>query len=281
MARASTPHRVDVTASPWAALVGAGPGDPDLLTRRAAELLAHADVVLHDRLVGPGVLALARRGAQLVDVGKFKGGGSSQRHIEQLLVAHRAEGRRVVRLKGGDPFVFGRGQEEVAAARAAGFEVEVVPGISSALSAPALAGISVTERGISAQVTVISGHLVEGEHDWDRLAAGRGTLVVLMGATTGPGVARRLLAAGMGPATPAAAVIDAGRSTQRTLTGTVGDLAAAPSALPGPCVLVIGRVAARRGDDQSAATAAAGVAGAASVSRSAAAPSNCDRYNRA
>ncbi|MFV0307389.1 MAG: uroporphyrinogen-III C-methyltransferase [Desertimonas sp.] len=244
MARPSHRHRVDVTARPWVALVGAGPGDPDLLTRRAAELLAHADVVLYDRLAGPRVLALARRGAQLIDVGKFKGGGSSQRHIEQLLVAHHAAGRRVVRLKGGDPFVFGRGQEEVDAAHDAGFEVEVVPGVSSALSAPALAGISVTERGVSAQVTIVSGHLVEGEHDWDRLAAGRGTLVVLMGASTGPEIARRLLAGGMDSATPATALIDAGRPTQRTLTGTVADLAVADR-LPSPCVLVIGSVAAR------------------------------------
>lgn len=250
-ARPTSRHRVEVTATSWVALVGAGPGDPDLLTRRAAELLAHADVVLYDRLAGPAVLALAHPRAQLIDVGKFKGGGSSQRHIEQLLIAHRAEGRRVVRLKGGDPFVFGRGQEEVDAAHAAGFDVEVVPGISSALSAPALAGISVTERGRSAQVTIISGHLVDGEHDWDRLAAGRGTLVVLMGATTGPDVAQRLLDHGMARDTPVAAVIEAARPTQCTLAGTVADLAAAPP-LPSPCVLVIGAVARdRTGPDTS------------------------------
>jgi len=244
-ARPSVRHRVDVTTTPWVALVGAGPGDPDLVTRRAAELLRHADVVLYDRLAGDAVLALARPGAQLIDVGKFKGGGSSQRHIEQLLVAHHAEGRRVVRLKGGDPFVFGRGQEEVAAAHAAGFEVEVVPGISSALSAPALAGISVTERGVSAHVTIMSGHLVEGDQDWERLADGRGTIVVLMGATTGPSIAGRLRDAGMDPSTPIAAVVDAGRPTQRTMSGTVGELATTGCALPSPCVLVIGRVAAR------------------------------------
>jgi siroheme synthase len=118
-----------------------------------------------------------------------------------------------------------------------------VPGLSSSLSAPALAGISVTERGVSAQVTIMSGHLVEGEHDWNRLADGRGTLVVLMGASTGPSIAGRLLDAGMDASTPVAAVIDAGRASQRTMNGTLDELAAAP-AVPSPCVLVIGRVAA-------------------------------------
>ncbi len=136
---------------PWLALVGSGPGDPDLLTRRAATLLGVADVVLHDWLAGTAVLQLVRPDALLIDVGKGKGCGTDQRRIEQLMIAHHASGRRVVRLKGGDPFLFGRGMEEVRAAEAAGIAVEVVPGVSSALAAPALAGIAVTERQVSAR----------------------------------------------------------------------------------------------------------------------------------
>ena len=236
--------RVDTTRGPWIALVGAGPGDPDLLTRRAEALLGAADVVLHDWLVGDGVLALARPGARLIDVGKAKGRGSSQRHIEQLMVAHHGEGARVVRLKGGDPFVFGRGSEEVDAAAAAGIDVEVVPGISSALAGPVLAGIAVTERGVSAQVTVLSGHRLAGDNDWGVLARGGGTLVVLMAATTGPAVGAAL-PAGMDPATPVAVVVDAARDGQRVIAGSVGQLAAVDGPLPGPCVLVVGAVARR------------------------------------
>jgi uroporphyrin-III C-methyltransferase len=241
-----TPHRVDVDHGPWVALVGAGPGDPGLLTRRAAELLAAADVVLHDWLSGPEILELVRPGALLVDVGKGKGRGSSQRHIEQLLVAHHGEGSRVVRLKGGDPFLFGRGMEEVEAARAAGFDVEIVPGVSSALAAPALGGIAVTERSVSAQLTVVSGHRVDGDNDWATLARTPGTLVVLMAATTGASVAARLLAHGMVATTPAAVVVDAGGPGQASLHTDLGGLAARVEPLPGPCVVVIGAVAARR-----------------------------------
>ena len=237
--------KVDPTVGPWLALVGAGPGDPDLLTRRAATLLGAADVVLHDWLVGTGVLALARPGARLIDVGKAKGRGSSQRHIEQLMIAHHGEGARVVRLKGGDPFVFGRGMEEVAAAAAAGIEVEVVPGLSSALAAPTRAGIAVTERGVSAQVTVVSGHRLGGDNDWTGLARSGGTIVVLMAATTGPAVAARLLDAGMAATTPLAVVVDATRDDELVVTGMLGRLATHVGPLPGPCVIVIGAVAAQ------------------------------------
>jgi len=245
MPQPTRPYRVDLDHGPWAALVGAGPGDPGLLTRRAAELLAAADVVLHDWLAGTAILALARPDAVLIDVGKGKGRGSSQRHIEQLLVAHHGEGSRVVRLKGGDPFLFGRGMEEVHAARAAGFEVEVVPGVSSALAAPALAGIAVTERTVSAQVTVVSGHRVDGDNDWATLARSSGTLVVLMAATTGTAVAVELVAGGMPTTTPVAVVVDASGADQATLHTDLGRLAARREPLPGPCVLVIGAVAAR------------------------------------
>ena len=246
MPQPTRPYRVDLDHGPWAALVGAGPGDPGLLTRRAADLLAAADVVLHDWLSGSEILELARPDACLVDVGKGKGRGSSQRHIEQLLVAHHGEGSRVVRLKGGDPFLFGRGMEEVDAAHAAGFEVEVVPGVSSALAAPALAGIAVTERSVSAQVTVLSGHRVDGDNDWAALARSPGTLVVLMAATTGAGVAARLIAHGMAAMTPVAVVVDAGGRGQASLHTDLGRLAARVEPLPGPCVVVIGAVAARR-----------------------------------
>ena len=147
--------------------------------------------MLHDWLSGADVLALTRPGATLIDVGKGKGCGASQRYIERLMVAHHDAGSRVVRLKGGDPFLFGRGMEEVRAARAAGFDVEVVPGISSSLGAPALAGMAVTERGVSAQVTILSGHRVDTDNDWSTLARLDGTLVVLMAATTGAGRRRR------------------------------------------------------------------------------------------
>ncbi|MET0910054.1 MAG: uroporphyrinogen-III C-methyltransferase [Ilumatobacteraceae bacterium] len=246
MPQPMTPHRVDLDQGPWVALVGAGPGDPGLLTRRAAELLAAADVVLHDWLSGPDILELARPGARLVDVGKGKGRGSSQRHIEQLLVAHHGEGSRVVRLKGGDPFLFGRGMEEVLAAHAAGIEVEVVPGVSSALAAPALGGIAVTERSVSAQVTVISGHRVDDDNDWATLARAAGTLVVLMAATTGSLVATQLIAHGMAATTPVAVVVDAGGADQASLHTDLGGLASRRDPLPGPCVVVIGAVAAAR-----------------------------------
>jgi uroporphyrin-III C-methyltransferase len=238
------PYRVDPAAGPWVALVGAGPGDPELLTRRAATLLGAADVVLHDWLCGEAVLALAAPDATLIDVGKGKGCGASQRYIERLIVAHHAAGARVVRLKGGDPFLFGRGMEEVRAARAAGFDVEIVPGISTSLGAPALGGISVTDRGVSAQVTILSGHRVDTDNDWSALARLDGTLVVLMAATTGPAVARALLQAGSSPTMPAAVVVDASGPGQAVWSTDLATLGARSGALPGPCVVVIGAVAA-------------------------------------
>jgi uroporphyrin-III C-methyltransferase len=237
-------YRVDIAAAPWAALVGAGPGDAGLLTRRGERLLAAADVVLHDRLVGREVLALTRPRCRLVDVGKAKGSGCHQEEIERVFVEHYRDGRRVVRLKGGDPYLFGRGSEEVVAAHAAGFDVEVVPGVSSALSAPLLAGIAVTERGTSGQVTIVSGHRVDGDNDWDGLAAAPGTIVVLMGATTGPWIATRLIAAGKDPFTPLAVVSAASCPGQQVGHGDLAGLAAHVGDVPGPCVIVIGDVAA-------------------------------------
>jgi uroporphyrin-III C-methyltransferase len=229
-------------------LVGAGPGDPGLLTRRGADALARADVVLHDRLVGEGVLALCGPRARLVPVGKRKGGGCRQRTIEALLVGLARRGDDVVRLKGGDPFLFGRGAEEVAACRRAGIEVEVVPGVTAALAAPSLAGVPVTRRGASPHVTVVSGHRADdAEQDWRVLAAlarEGGTLVVLMAASTAAAVAGALVAGGLDAATPVAVTVDASRPGQRVLHGRVADLVERDAPLPGPCVLTIGAVAA-------------------------------------
>jgi len=207
-------------------------------------LLGAADVVLHDWLCGPDVLALTRSDAVLLDVGKGKGCGAAQRSIERLMVASHDAGSRVVRLKGGDPFLFGRGMEEVRAARAAGFDVEIVPGISSSLGAPSLAGLAVTERGVSAQVTILSGHRVDTDNDWSTLARLDGTLVVLMAATTGSAVAAALLGAGARADLPAAVVLDASSSRQAVWHTDLAALAARTTPLPGPCVLVIGAVAA-------------------------------------
>jgi uroporphyrin-III C-methyltransferase len=241
---AAAVYRVDLASTPWAALVGAGPGDAGLLTRRGEQLLGAADVVLHDRLVGRDVLALIGPRCMLIDVGKAKGSGCRQDEIERLFVDTHRDGRRVVRLKGGDPYLFGRGSEEVRAAHAAGFDVEIVPGVSSALSAPLLAGIAVTERGTSGQVTIVSGHRVDGDNDWAALAAAPGTIVVLMGATTGASIATRLIAAGLDPATPVAAVASASCPGQVVGHGDLAALAAHLGELPGPCVIVIGEVAA-------------------------------------
>ncbi|NLV56877.1 MAG: uroporphyrinogen-III C-methyltransferase, partial [Acidimicrobiales bacterium] len=192
-------------------LVGAGPGDPGLLTLRGAEVLARADVVVHDRLSAASLLDLAPSGAERIDVGKAPGHARlDQTGINALLVERGRRGEEVVRLKGGDPFVFARGGEEAAALEAAGVAYEVVPGISSALAAPAYAGIPVTLRFSSTAFTVITGHedpaAGEGTVDWEAAARLGGTLVVLMGVARWPRIARRLLDAGMAPDTPAAAV---------------------------------------------------------------------------
>lgn len=176
-------------------LVGAGPGDPDLLTVRAARLLGDADVVVHDALVGDGVLALANPAAELIDVGKRPGLPVPQETISALLVQLGRSGRRVVRLKGGDPFVFGRGGEELLALAAAGVECDVVPGVSSSFAAAALAGVPVTHRGLSASVTVVTGHRQPGgeEPAWAHLAKVGGTIVVMMGVARRGHIADRLM----------------------------------------------------------------------------------------
>src|SRR5215213_380573 len=223
-------------------LVGAGPGDPGLLTRRGAELLAVADVVVHDRLADPAVLALAPPGAERVDVGKGPGeAGPGQDEVNALLVERGRNGGTVVRLKGGDPFVLARGGEEAEALAGAGVPFEVVPGITSAVAAPAYAGVPVTHRGLAASFTVVTGHTGGEGPDWEALARAGGTLVVLMGVATRAAVADRLLAAGMDGATPVVAVRWGTRPDQVTVRTTLAALGATP--VGPPAVIVIGAVA--------------------------------------
>jgi uroporphyrin-III C-methyltransferase len=236
------------------ALVGAGPGDPDLLTVRAARLLAEAEVVVHDALVGDGVLALVAAGAELIDVGKRPGRPVPQELISTLLVSLARSGRRVVRLKGGDPYVFGRGGEEAQALLDAAVPFEVVPGITSAVAAPAAAGVPVTHRGVAAAFTVVTGHRRAGEPDvdWQALARVGGTVVVLMGVAQRAAIAAELIAGGLDPATPVAAVRSATTLDQVVARCRLDELAATP--VEAPAVIVIGAVAAMRlaADDVSA-----------------------------
>ena len=226
------------------ALVGAGPGDPDLLTLKAARLLATAEVVVHDALVGEGVLDLIPASAERIDVGKRPGRSTPQEMISALLVELGRQGRRVVRLKGGDPFVFGRGGEEAAALADAGVPFEVVPGITSSVAAPAAAGIPVTHRGVSAAFTVVTGHRRAGEPDvdWRSLAKVGGTIVVLMGVSQRATIAAELIAGGLAATTPVAVVESATTEAQVVGRWTLADLGDAD--VHSPAVIVIGAVAA-------------------------------------
>ncbi len=228
-------------------LVGAGPGDPGLLTMRGAELLARADVVVHDRLSAAELLDLAPAAAERIDVGKApKVHRMTQEQITALLVERGLAGQTVVRLKGGDPFVFARGSEEAAALAAAGVPYEVVPGITSALAVPAYAGIPVTQRFSSTSFTVVTGHedpsSGDGTVDWDAVARVGGTIVILMGVGRWPQIAARLIEAGRSPDTPAAAVQWGSRPAQRTTRATLATLG--DHELAAPSVIVVGGVAA-------------------------------------
>lgn len=231
-------------------LVGGGPGDPGLLTVAGLEAVRTADVLVVDRLAPLSVLQQVRPGAEVIDVAKIpRGSFTSQERINELLVEHGRAGRRVVRLKGGDNFVFGRGGEEWQACAAAGIPVRVVPGVSSAIAAPALAGIPLTHRQLTQGFTVVSGHLPPGDPgstlDWGALARAGTTLVVLMGVSTLPAITAELVAQGMAPETPAATVADAGLPSQRDVRGRVDDIAALTLAagIRPPAVTVIGAVA--------------------------------------
>jgi uroporphyrinogen III methyltransferase/synthase len=228
-------------------LVGAGPGDPGLITVRGAELLRRADVVVHDRLSAAELLAWAPDGAEVIDVGKApKHHRMTQEQINALLVEHGRAGRTVVRLKGGDPFVFARGSEEARALADAGVPYEVVPGITSALAVPAYAGIPVTQRFSSTSFTVVTGHedpsSGDGTVDWDAVAHTGGTLVILMGVGHWSQISERLLHAGLAPDTPAAAVRWGSRPEQSTVRATLATLG--DHELAAPSVIVVGGVAA-------------------------------------
>jgi uroporphyrinogen III methyltransferase/synthase len=225
-------------------LVGAGPGDPGLLTRRGAELLAGADVVVHDRLAEVSLLELAPAHAERIDVGKSPGAPVPQEDINALLVERGRRGQEVVRLKGGDPFVFGRGGEEALALAEAGVPFEVVPGISAAVAVPAYAGIPVTHRGLSTSFTVVTGHsrhAVDNDVDWDALARAADTIVVLMGVAHRGEIAAKLQAGGLPGDTPVAAVHWGTRPGQRTVRATLAELP--DVTLEPPVTIVIGKVA--------------------------------------
>jgi uroporphyrinogen III methyltransferase / synthase len=233
-------------------LVGAGPGDPGLMSARALELIAAADVIVYDRLIPPGALDGARAEADLIYAGK-EGGGESmpQSAITRLLVSHGAS-RDVVRLKGGDPFVFGRGGEEAEALRAAGVPFEVVPGVTAGVAAPAYAGIPVTHRGAASAVAFVTGHEDPGKAvsalDWDALAGFPGTLVFYMGVRQLESIASRLVAGGRASSEPAAVIERGTLADQRVVVGTLGTIAgvAVSEGVRAPALVIVGEVVALR-----------------------------------
>ncbi len=238
-------------------LVGAGPGDPGLMTVKGLELVRRADVIAFDRLIPPGILDEARPDAERVDVGKLpQKHRLSQDEINVLLVERAQQGKTVVRLKGGDPFVFGRGGEEALACIAAGVPFEVVPGVSSAIAVPAYAGVPVTHRGIVRAFTVVTGHDNPNQPDAEGLdyaalaAASRlGTIVLLMGVFHLGGIADKLIENGISPETPALCVEWGTTPAQRSAEGTLGEIAArvTDAGLTSPALTVIGEVVRLRG----------------------------------
>lgn len=225
-------------------LVGAGPGDPGLLTIRGKELLSIADVVVFDYLSDDSLLDYCRVGAELIDVGKRPGRPVPQGEINDVLIHSAASAKVVVRLKGGDPFVFGRGGEEAQALMEAGISFEVVPGVSSAIAVPAYAGIPVTHRGISTSFTVVTGHRhgnANDQVDWTSVARLGGTIVVLMGVAHRSEIADKLMAGGLSPETPVAAVRWGTRSDQGKVMTSLGELGKIP--IESPSTIVIGAVA--------------------------------------
>jgi len=231
-------------------LVGGGPGDPGLLILAGLAALRDADVVVHDRLAPVAALKHVRRGAEIVDVGKIpRGAFTPQERINAVLVEHATAGRNVVRFKGGDSFVFGRGGEEAEACAAAGIPVTVVPGVSSGIAAPELAGIPLTHRALVQGFTVVSGHVPPGDPrgtlDWGAIARSNTTIVVLMGVATLGVIAETLVGEGLSPHTPAAVVADAGLPSMRTVRAELVDITQAMrrEGVGAPAVVVIGAVA--------------------------------------
>ncbi|WP_310532570.1 uroporphyrinogen-III C-methyltransferase [Novosphingobium sp.] len=230
-------------------LVGAGPGDPDLLTLRAARLVMQAGLIVHDGLVDPAILALARPAARLISVAKSRSRHTmAQDAINALMVREALAGNDVVRLKGGDPFVFGRGGEEAEACRAAGVAVQVVPGISAAMGAAAAAQIPLTHRDSASIVSFVAGQC-KGltEQDWSGLAGKGRTLVIYMGVATSEAISEKLMADGLAPETPLAVIENASRPNMRVLRGPVAGLAdlVAREKIKSPALIVIGHVTAQ------------------------------------
>jgi uroporphyrin-III C-methyltransferase len=240
--------RQKATAPPPSAgvvwLVGAGPGDPELLTLKAARVIAAADVIVHDGLVSGEILDLAPARARLINVAKRKSRHTlPQDDINHLIVSLALQGLTVVRLKGGDPFIFGRGGEELSACREAGVDCQVVPGVTAALAAGAGAGAPLTHRSMAQSVTFVTGHAAHGEPDldWPALARSNQTVVIYMGLSTAGLIAGRLLAAGQDAATPVLVVVNASRDQEQRLATTLGQLGQAVEALSGPALLMIGQ----------------------------------------
>lgn len=232
------------TGQGFVSIVGAGPGPADLMTLRALDRLQRAEVVVHDRLIAPEVLALIPAAAQRVYVGKAVGNHAvPQEGIHALLVEHAQQGKRVVRLKGGDPFVFGRGGEEVQALQAAGIAFEVVPGVTAASGCSASAGIPLTHRDMAGSCVFLPGHLADDNatHDWTALARPGQTRVFYMGVQRLPHIAQQLISHGLAPTTPAAIVRDGTRPTQTVIACSLRRLVElAPAYGPQPGLLIIG-----------------------------------------
>lgn len=230
-------------------LVGAGPGDPDLLTLRAARLIERAQIIVHDGLVDPAILALARNDADLISVAKQRSKHTlPQDQINALLVREAMKGRDVVRLKGGDPLIFGRGGEEAEAAHAAGVPVEIVPGISAANGAAAAARIALTHRDASSIVSFVAGQCKGlSEQDWTGLAGKGRTLVIYMGVKTAPQIAEKLIEDGLAPEMPVAVIENAARPDMRVLRGLLAGLPdlVTMHKVKSPALIVIGEVTAR------------------------------------
>jgi uroporphyrin-III C-methyltransferase len=236
-------------------LVGAGPGDPELLTRKAERLIRAGSVIFHDALVGPGVLKLASPDVQLLHVGKRSGRHSKdQATIDRLIVEAALAGERVVRLKGGDPAIFGRAREELDACRAAGVAVAICPGVTAASAAAASFGASLTLRGLARKLTIVSAHAQTGDEldlDWASLADPRATLAVYMGKAAAPEIAAKLIAAGFPPDTPVGLVENASLAGERRFKTRLDLLPlAARSALgDGPALLLIGKAVGARAEE--------------------------------
>jgi uroporphyrin-III C-methyltransferase / precorrin-2 dehydrogenase / sirohydrochlorin ferrochelatase len=260
--RLTTPSSAASPALGEVYLIGAGPGDPDLLTLRALQLLQQADVILYDRLVSEAVLERARRDARRIFVGKEAGQSGQQEGIHQLLLELTARGQRVARLKGGDPFVFGRGGEEIEVLRRHGIPFIVVPGITAALGAAASSGVPLTHRRLAQSVTFVTGHEGEaGVSDWRYFADPSHTVVFYMGVAQLAAILARLRSAGTQPAHPVAIIERATLPGQRVLRGTLADIAqrALEAQLEAPALLVVGAVAALAGADDLSALAAPAV----------------------